>query len=391
MLNNDIKTLSSDFPSKFPNLAVLHLSGSTWHCDASLRWLRNWLLATSVHVQHRDDNLCLTPHAVFDRVITSLTDTDIASMPSFADVLMTPATTTSSRLDYVAGKTKLSSGKYPTTSSRKPLQKSSKAVGRKSDSNASGTSGYMNREISDTDQLEMPFVSSSSKRSSVNMDHSDLSAVQVSTPATKKVSRFPTWEEFLGQLTDFDAVINIKIPSSQSGILAPLSPTEATGGRQLSGPELRRYDSDEQPQSMTFTPVKATTRRLDHTYIIFVMITIVAVTLLLAVIMILFIVRLWGRGRQKMGSEGGGALRRASDSVMLAEYSTSKTSSGVVNILIKSNTQRAIDRPLQCSSSRYSSDSLLDENRLSADVMALVPGRDINHEGPLRMYKWQDF
>ena len=27
----------------------------------------------------------------------------------------------------------------------------------------------------------------------------------------------------------------------------------------------------------------------------------------------------------------------------------------------------------------------------SREKMALVPGRDINHEGPLRIYKWEDF
>ena len=35
------------------------------------------------------------------------------------------------------------------------------------------------------------------------------------------------------------------------------------------------------------------------------------------------------------------------------------------------------------------SDSLQTEN--GKEQMTLIPGRDINHEGPLRVYKWEDF
>lgn len=30
-------------------------------------------------------------------------------------------------------------------------------------------------------------------------------------------------------------------------------------------------------------------------------------------------------------------------------------------------------------------------NSTSKEQMTLIPGRDINHEGPLRVYKWEDF
>jgi hypothetical protein len=31
------------------------------------------------------------------------------------------------------------------------------------------------------------------------------------------------------------------------------------------------------------------------------------------------------------------------------------------------------------------------QTNTSTKDMTLIPGRDINHEGPLRCYKWEDF
>lgn len=37
MLNAELTTLRAHFPARFPNLAVLHLTGSSWHCDTGVR------------------------------------------------------------------------------------------------------------------------------------------------------------------------------------------------------------------------------------------------------------------------------------------------------------------------------------------------------------------
>ena len=77
LLGSELESLGEDFPRVFHNLAVLHLSSSGWHCDASMRWFRNWLLSTAIHLEPaRDQILCGSPQQVSGRAVISLHDED---------------------------------------------------------------------------------------------------------------------------------------------------------------------------------------------------------------------------------------------------------------------------------------------------------------------------
>ena len=77
LLGSELESLSEDFPRVFHNLAVLHLSSNRWHCDASMRWFRNWLLSTAIHLEPaRDQILCGSPQQVSGRAVISLRDED---------------------------------------------------------------------------------------------------------------------------------------------------------------------------------------------------------------------------------------------------------------------------------------------------------------------------
>lgn len=77
--NSEMVSLRHDFPDFFPNLAVLRISSSTWHCDSNLIWFRNWLASAPLHIEHKNRNRCFTPSSLYDRSVTSLSDEDFAA------------------------------------------------------------------------------------------------------------------------------------------------------------------------------------------------------------------------------------------------------------------------------------------------------------------------
>lgn len=77
--NSELVSLRHDFPDFFPNLAVLRISSSTWHCDSNLIWFRNWLISAPFHIEHRNRNRCFTPSSLYDRSVSSLSDEDFAA------------------------------------------------------------------------------------------------------------------------------------------------------------------------------------------------------------------------------------------------------------------------------------------------------------------------
>ncbi|ELU13891.1 hypothetical protein CAPTEDRAFT_224319 [Capitella teleta] len=78
MQSSDINSLRSDFPEKFPNLLVLHLSSARWHCDTQLLWLRIWLLSTEVQIDNKEDIRCFTPRDLHNKAFIHIDDSEFA-------------------------------------------------------------------------------------------------------------------------------------------------------------------------------------------------------------------------------------------------------------------------------------------------------------------------
>lgn len=77
MRGSNLRTLRSDFPEFFPNLAVFRVSSSRWHCDTSMLWFKVWLAVTSVEVTDAaNSNRCNTPPHLRNRSLVFLSDED---------------------------------------------------------------------------------------------------------------------------------------------------------------------------------------------------------------------------------------------------------------------------------------------------------------------------
>lgn len=87
--NSHLQTLRADFPDFFPNLAVLRLSSSRWHCDRALLWFKTWFSVTPVEVlDAADANRCHSPPSLRNRSIVTLPDDEFVptQQPNHDDV-----------------------------------------------------------------------------------------------------------------------------------------------------------------------------------------------------------------------------------------------------------------------------------------------------------------
>lgn len=85
--NSELETLRPDFPESLPNLAVLRLSSSRWRCDHALVWFRDWLLLKPVHVEAPERNKCHSPESMRDRIIVTLAKSDFTAAAAAAATL----------------------------------------------------------------------------------------------------------------------------------------------------------------------------------------------------------------------------------------------------------------------------------------------------------------
>ena len=92
ILNSNLVTLRSDFPDFFPNLAVLNISSSRWHCNDSMKWFRAWFAISGVQISNIDTNICASPVHLRGRPILSLSDKDLGH-PSNVPHLLRPSKT----------------------------------------------------------------------------------------------------------------------------------------------------------------------------------------------------------------------------------------------------------------------------------------------------------
>lgn len=92
LMHNRIVKLRSDFPSFFPSLRVIKLSGNVWHCDESIKWLSNWMKQSNVQFYSSYNVRCASPYNMMNKPLMMLTDSDFETTTT--DVLSSIQTLT---------------------------------------------------------------------------------------------------------------------------------------------------------------------------------------------------------------------------------------------------------------------------------------------------------
>lgn len=338
--NSDLVTLHPDFAGRFPNLAVLRISSHAWRCDARLEWFKEWLMSTPLHVEDRQRNKCASPASLQHRAITSLSSSDFESSPLEEE----PPT-----LEQV-------SPDYPI-----PVSHRVSTVLLSKDHEARR---YVN---SGTQQLHTPLprpVWVTASALGVNYGGDDKQGNV----------KLLTWDEILGVDDSY---------------------YREDGGK--GGEDEQRWEPDRKgPGDQVFpaTGNNSVTSEGQTFYVerdsalpkptpgdgpgnttIIVTVTIMA-TVLAAVVIVMGIVYLCRRNKAKK--------------VQCPQAAIPPSSLGGASDA-KSTTEGSSFRTTSCGGRGGRSVAIMAMESGGEIVMSLVPGRDINHEGPLRVYKWEDF
>ena len=92
LLNSQLTGLRSDLPRYLPGLAVVRLSSSRWHCDASAAaWMRAWMSSTGVELVGAGEILCFTPLELRGRSLLTLADWELDGDRPTAPIVFRPA------------------------------------------------------------------------------------------------------------------------------------------------------------------------------------------------------------------------------------------------------------------------------------------------------------
>lgn len=351
--NSEMVSLRQDFPEFFPNLAVLHISSSAWHCDSNLIWFRNWLISAPFHVETKTRNRCFTPQPLHDRAVTSLSDEDFvpATRPQHLppprpspDAPDRPSTSTPYRkAPPVVQRVTPALGNVTTRVSKSPLD-----VGRSSSV----------RTWSGMPEAESPVDGGNSSR------HLFQAGII-------------TWEELLERLSLHDYEGRIFGEKRYEDLFSsPLNTGRFADDRgKNEGNSIST--SPESSASTTLPPSPTTNPSTTGALINGITLTTVTVlvTVVIASVLIAFIVCLCRKRKslpkQYPAENGLSLVHTGADVKKEIMYFMSPTSSK----------QGDLGKP----------QAVVMETETAREVMTLIPGRDVNHEGPMRVYKWEDF
>ena len=350
--SSELSHLRSDFPEFFPNLQKLYLSSGRWHCDMSMLWLKEWLEGTPVEVADADNIACFTPRSLHGMSLLSLDDDDF--VPTTSTVSTTQLRTfppaplpTSSSIIKSQGQSGLGITPHIRTDKdfRTTLPPPAWWDG----------SGFNPPDDSDEDDgylLETIFGNNdkftSNKDSAI--DSAAGGGQQEETSTTERPTKHRHGNRrghhanknngVKYETNDID--IETIYISTLPNVRATKSPNSQLASQPPNGSDYTKYGSKS----------------------LLVIIATSVSTILLVAVLITAVVFACKRRRKKEVYHNAIKYQQKND---------------VLYFMPNGMTQ------LECNGS----DSV--PTTTSREKMALVPGRDINHEGPLRIYKWEDF
>lgn len=80
IMHNHIVRLRSDFPSFFPFLKIIKLSGNSWHCDENIKWLSNWIKQSNVQFYSSYNIRCASPESILFKPLMMLIESDFQTL-----------------------------------------------------------------------------------------------------------------------------------------------------------------------------------------------------------------------------------------------------------------------------------------------------------------------
>ncbi len=367
--SSELSHLRSDFPDFFPNLQKLHLSSGRWHCDMSMLWLKTWLETTPVEVADSGKITCFTPRALHGKPLLSLDEDDF--VPTTSTVSTTqlrtfppvPQPTSSSLLrgqdagrGAEHGVTPQMHGGWEEEEDADPRTTLPPPGGWWPDA-----SGYRPPEDYDEDEELIDSILGNEKftseedgtrrnRHRTNADPwEDLEDPFGATPTPRRPSKHRhghgthqnNHDEVKYDTHDIDIepIPPILISTPFSG--PTKSPNSQLASKPPNGKDYKKYG----PKSLL------------------VIIATTVSTILFVAVLITAIVFACKRRRKKEVYHNAIKYQQKNDVLYFMPNGMTPDCNG--------------------------SDSV--PTTTSREKMSLVPGRDINHEGPLRIYKWEDF
>jgi len=383
LLNTQLTGLRPDLPSYLSSLIVVRLSSSRWHCDApAAAWMRAWMASTGVEIVGAGEILCFTPPELRGRSLLTLADWELdGELPTAPIVFRRAKVSTTVRPD----------SQHPTTGYDRLLMNWLPRQPADLDEYADSMDINFHSAIYDEDEDDdMPDESYDldDKRNRVDV-HDDsartpqvVQSLSTSPPTRRTELEVPVDHERLrpaSTTTGSASSSSTTTPRNDEIFVAPETemqrPTSSGGG----GGGVQNY------------------------VVLLAALTILAtvVVVIVVVVAMVMMTRRKGLGRkqrptsielhvkptsngtkQNGGPRNGGTVPRR----------PLRAENGIIG-----REEEEVPRsrlPLVAFSDQVVSmqdDAGATALNCSVEALSLIPGRDINHEGPHRVYQWTDF
>ena len=370
--------LRYDFFEFFPNLSHLQLTSNRWCCDKTLLWLKNWfkILPPSINASRQDENFCYSPFELRGQSIWKSNFVDYTDFT--CHVFVRDSFENDDDDDDGVGHYP-TFGQVDTTknylSAYKPKTIDSVIYDWEEDLESSSFFSSPSPRPVKTD-YDLPAISNKPRPSGVTVSKSTRVVQRVQTTRKKSFYELATLDR---------SKVEVRLARPPS---TPSNPHL-----------LSDYQIDEtSPSSETFFMLA---------------VVLISIIVFIGLLLLIFIVCLVSKSlkvrrldaqkhhpaAEKTTKSNGVDLACPSNSSEEFSPSTSHLLTAQYFMPLKNSKTYGSDadgRTIKdCSSPSATSQRLPKNHALTAgktrEFMTLIPGRDVNHEGPLRVYKWADF
>jgi len=371
LLNTQLTGLRPDLPSYLPALVVVRLSSSRWHCDApAAAWMRAWMASTGVEVVGAGEILCFTPPELRGRSLLTLADWELeGDMPSAPIVFRLATVSTTVRPDL----------QHPTTGNDRSVLDWLPRRPAEFDNYADNLDINFNSAIyhDEDDDDDLPDASydlddnrnrvdvhdGSARRTEVVQSSSTLPPTRLEVPVDRERSRTVSSTVVTAPSTT--------TPLNDDSVILP----EAEIQRSTSS-------SGDGGGGQNYVGLLAT---------LTILATVVVVVIVVVAMVMMTRRKGVGRKRRWTSIELRGKPTLNGVKQNGATRQRSATENGLIG---RQEDDVARSRlPVVAFSDQADDTSTAGATGLScsAEALSLIPGRDINHEGPHRVYQWADF
>jgi Leucine-rich repeat (LRR) protein len=373
----------------FPALTSLQLSSTRFHCDDTMAWLRDWLRVTRVRVDDPIGIVCYSPRHLYLKPIASLADDDFAlATPTAVAQLPTKSVAIATDNDNEYDVSGSGDGFTTADNDYENIGENQSADDIDKHEVQSYDSGN-DFDQNDFADFENDFFSATTQVS-----------VQIDTRFRDELSstKVPSTDDSRTFLTDKTIVVNSNVETSAN--VSDKTPQIKSDNRfsndnnndnNNNNNNVRRvhnknadskhadgFESKIENEEVSTNFELPTNQTISSSLSFAASAAVVTLTLLItigtAVVLVYLIVRLIRK--QHASKRGDNSYHGHGTSRSVAKLN--KKANGGGNVLVAVATNGSVK-------------NLTTAQSVLGESMTLIPGRDINHEGPLRVYTWEDF